>query len=159
MTKQILTHLKPATEADRKFMTDAYRQAELGYKEGGVPVGAVMVKKGVVVCAGRNRRVQEDDPVLHGETDCLRAGGIRKDYSEIDLYTTLSPCMMCVGAILNFGIKRVIIGECENFQGFISTLTDHGVEVVLLDDDACKNLMSKFIDERPELWFEDIGNA
>ena len=159
MSEHTRNRLSPANDADHQFMEEAYRQAELGYNEGGVPVGAVMVKNGAVVCAGRNKRVQENDPVLHGETDCLRAGGLRNDYSEIDLYTTLSPCMMCVGAILNFGIKRVVIGESENFPGHLSTLIDHGVEVVLMDDETCKGLMAKFIKERPDLWYEDIGDA
>lgn len=159
MTEEFRDQLMQATEADHRFMAEAYREAELGYRQGGVPVGAVMVNDGTIVARGRNKRVQEDDPVMHGETDCLRAAGIRTDYSNIDLYTTLSPCMMCTGAILNFGIRRVVIGEQENFSGNIPTLLQHGVEVVLLDDHDCKRLMARFIRERPELWYEDIGKT
>ena len=159
MSKSLHKQLAPARDSDYSFMTEAYQEAESGYGQGGVPVGAVMTKNGIVVARGRNKRVQEDDSVLHGETDCLRAAGIRDDYSEIDLYTTLSPCMMCTGAILNFGIRRVVIGENITFAGNIPTLLEHGVEVVLLDDENCKRLMSKFIEERPDLWFEDIGDA
>ena len=157
MTAGSHERLASAQDFDHKFMAEAYQQAELGFNQGGIPVGAVMVKNGTVVARGRNKRVQEDDPVMHGETDCLRAAGLRKDYAQIDLYTTLSPCMMCTGAVLNFGIQRVVIGENVSFDGNISTLVDHGVEVVLLDDENCKNLMAKFIKERPDLWGEDIG--
>ena len=144
-------------ERDIHFLEQAYQEALAGYTEGGVPVGAVMVKDGKIVARGRNKRVQEDDTVMHGETDCLRAAGLRNDYGEIDLYTTLSPCMMCTGAILHFGIKRVVVGEDTNFPGNIDFLREHGVEVVLMDDPKCKNLMSKFIAERADIWFEDIA--
>ncbi|MFT5115112.1 MAG: creatinine deaminase [Parasphingorhabdus sp.] len=142
---------------DSRFLQAAYQQAFDGYQQGGVPVGAVMVKNGEVVAGGRNKRVQEGDSVMHGETDCLRAAGLRDDYEDIDLYTTLSPCMMCTGAILHFGIKRVVVGEMENFPGNIDFLRDHGVEVVLMDNNDCKSLMKKFIQEKPEIWNEDIA--
>ena len=142
---------------DHIFLKEAYQEALSGYQQGGVPVGAVMVKDGVVVARGRNKRVQEDDPVLHGETDCLKSAGLRDDYAEIDLYTTLSPCMMCTGAILNFGVRRVVVGEDVNFPGNIQFLRENGVEVVLVDDEDCKTLMSKFIAERPDIWYEDIA--
>jgi len=146
-----------ATEQDLEFLQQAYREALEGYRQGGVPVGAVMVKNGGVIAAGRNKRVQEGDCVMHGETDCLRTAGLRDDYSEIDLYTTLSPCMMCTGAILHFGIRRVVVGEDVNFPGNINFLRSHGVEVILVDDAECKSLMEKFIRERPDLWHEDIA--
>ncbi|MDJ0955677.1 MAG: nucleoside deaminase [Arenicellales bacterium] len=145
------------TERDILFLEQAYQEALAGYNEGGVPVGAVMVKDGKIVARGRNKRIQEDDAVMHGETDCLRAAGLRNDYGEIDLYTTLSPCMMCTGAILHFGIKRVVVGEDTNFPGNIVFLREHGVEVILVDDPECKKLMSKFIAERADIWFEDIA--
>lgn len=145
------------SDKDRDFLRQAYQEAKSGYEEGGVPVGAVMVKDGVVIARGRNKRAQEGDAVMHGETDCLRTAGLRDDYAEIDLYTTLSPCMMCTGAILNFGIKRVVVGEDVNFPGNIEYLRAHGVEVVLFDDPECKALMARFIEERPDLWFEDIA--
>jgi cytosine deaminase len=144
-------------DPERDFLRQAYLEALQGYEAGGVPVGAVMVQNGQVIARGRNKRVQEGDPIMHGETDCLRSAGILEDYSDIDLYTTLSPCMMCTGAILHFGIKRVVVGESQNFPGNIKFLRDNGVEVLLIDDDECKNLMSRFIEERPDIWFEDIA--
>ena len=142
---------------DRRFMEIAREEACAGYREGGVPVGAVMVENGQIVARGRNRRVQDGNPVSHGETDCMKNAGRRPDYSKITLYTTLSPCMMCSGAILQFGIKRVVIGEDQNFPGNIGLLRGHGVEVVVLDDEECTELMSRFIAERPDLWSEDIA--
>ncbi|CAI8038306.1 Cytosine deaminase [Geodia barretti] len=116
-----------------------------------------MVRSGQIVARGRNKRVQENDPVMHGETDCLRNAGLMEDYNDTEMYTTLSPCMMCTGAILHFGIKRVVIGENINFPGNIELLLDFGVKVALADDPACKNLMAQFIRKYPELWFEDIA--
>lgn len=145
------------TERDQNFLAQAYQEALAGYAQGGVPVGAIMVKNGEVIARGRNKRVQEGDTVMHGETDCLRTAGLRDDYDEIDLYTTLSPCMMCTGAILHFGIKRVVVGEDVNFSGNIELLKARGVEVILLDDAECKALMAKFIAEKPDIWFEDIA--
>ena len=146
-----------ATEDDLRFIRLAYEEAETGYREGGVPVGAVMVENGAVVGRGHNRRVQDGNPVSHGETDCMKNAGRRPDYSKVTMYTTLSPCMMCSGTIVQFGIPRVVIGEAENFSGNIEFLRERGVEVVLLDDAECKALMSRFIAERPDLWFEDIA--
>lgn len=145
------------TDDHREFIKLAYQEAVQGYEEGGVPVGSIMVKDGEVIARGHNRRVQHGDPVSHGETDCIRNGGVREDYVDVDIYTTLSPCMMCTGAILHFGIKRVIIGEDKNFPGNIEFLTERGVEVILLEDKACIELMAKFIKERPDIWFEDIA--
>jgi len=124
--------------SDIEFVREAYQQALEGYEQGGAPIGAVMVRDGKVIARGRNKRVQEGDPVMHGETDCLRNAGIIDDYSDITLYTTLSPCMMCTGAIIHFGRQ-------------------YGVEVVLVDDDQCKQLMARFIREKPEIWYEDIA--
>ena len=149
--------LSEVMQNDLKFLRLAYEEAARGYAEGGVPVGAVMVKHSKLIARGHNRRVQHDDPVSHGETDCLRNAGIREDYGDVALYTTLSPCMMCTGAILHFGIKRVVIGENQNFSGNIDFLTERGVDVVLLDDPECIELMAKFIRERPDIWFEDIA--
>ena len=144
-------------EDDLRFLEEAWREAREGYEQGGVPVGAVMVRGGEVFVRGRNKRVQENDPVMHGETDCLRNAGILDDYSDVILYTTLSPCMMCTGAILHFGIKRVVVGENVNFPGNIALLRQHGVEVSLIDDEQCKSLMASFIEERPDIWYEDIA--
>lgn len=143
--------------SDVEFLRQAYEQALKGYQQGGAPIGAVMVRDGEVIARGRNKRIQEGDPVMHGETDCLREAGLLDHYDHIDLYTTLSPCMMCTGAILHFGIKRVVVGEDVNFAGNIDFLREHDVEVVIMDDEDCKLLMSRFIHERPDIWNEDIA--
>lgn len=142
---------------DQKFMRLAYEEAKAGYDEGGVPVGAVMVENGKVIGRGRNRRVQDDNPVSHGETDCMKNAGRRPDYSKVTMYTTLSPCMMCSGTVIQFGVSRVVIGEDQNFPGNIDFLRERGVDVTLLNDADCIALMRKFIAERPDLWYEDIA--
>jgi len=144
---------------DVTFMALALREAELGYAEGGVPIGAVMVEHGAVIGRGHNRRVQEDNPVSHGETDCMKNAGRRPNYIGVTMYTTLSPCMMCTGTIIQFGIRRLVVGEARNFSGNIELLRSRGVEVTVLDDRDCVALMSRFIAEKPELWFEDIAQA
>ncbi|MFC1478920.1 nucleoside deaminase, partial [Candidatus Margulisiibacteriota bacterium] len=136
---------------------EALEQAKKGYMEGGVPVGAIMVEDGNIIAAGYNKRVQENDPLAHGEIDCIRSAGRRQRYNNVTLYTTLAPCMMCSGTIVQFGIKKVVIGENKNFRGNIRFLKDHGIEVILMDNQDCIDLMSKFIEERPELWDEDIS--
>ncbi len=138
-------------------MRAAFEQARKSYDEGGLPIGAVMVENGAIVAAGHNRRVQDGDPTAHGEMDCLRRAGRRVRYDGITLYTTLSPCMMCSGTALQFGIPTVVVGEDRNFPGNPEFLRAHGVEVVLLNDPECISLMQRFIRERPELWDEDIA--
>ena len=145
------------TDDDHKFMRVALEEARRGYDEGGVPVGSVLVENGRLVAQGHNRRVQEGDPIAHGEMDCLRRAGRRPHYRNTVLYTTLSPCMMCAGTILQFGIPRVVVGERANFEGNCDFLAERGVDVVLLDDPDCIDLMARFIRERPELWNEDIA--
>jgi len=142
---------------DRRFLHAAYEQAQKSYREGGLPIGAVMVENGAIIAAGHNRRVQSQDPIAHGEMDCFRAAGRRSRYDSVTLYTTLSPCMMCAGTVVQFGVKRVVIGEARNFAGNPDFLREHGVEVELLDDADCIELMSRFIREQPELWDEDIA--
>lgn len=142
---------------DADFMHLAYEQARKSYDEGGLPIGAVMVEDGVVVAAGHNRRVQDGDPVAHGEMDCIRKAGRRPRYDRVTLYTTLSPCMMCAGTIVQFGIRRVVVGEERNFSGNADFLRSRGIEVVMLDSPECIDLMARFIRERPELWDEDIA--
>ncbi|HLO76276.1 MAG TPA: nucleoside deaminase [Magnetospirillum sp.] len=142
---------------DSHFMHLAYEQALKSYREGGLPIGAVMVDGGQVVAAGHNRRVQDGDPVAHGEMDCIRKAGRRPRYDGVTLYTTLSPCMMCAGTIVQFGIRRVVVGEGRNFRGNVDFLRSHGVEVVVLDSPECIGLMSRFIYEHPNLWDEDIA--
>ena len=142
---------------DADFMHLAYEQARKSYDEGGLPIGAVMVEDGVVVAAGHNRRVQDGDPVAHGEMDCIRKAGRRPRYDRVALYTTLSPCMMCAGTIVQFGIRRVVVGEERNFTGNADFLRSRGVEVVMLDSAECIDLMARFIRERPDVWDEDIA--
>jgi cytosine/creatinine deaminase len=144
-------------DADRHFMRLALEQAQKSYEEGGLPIGAVMVEDGAVIAAGHNRRVQDGDPTAHGEMDCLRRAGRRARYDGVRMYTTLSPCMMCSGTILQFGIQRVIVGEDQNFPGNIDFLQAHGVAARVLQDRECIELMARFIRERPELWDEDIA--
>jgi cytosine/creatinine deaminase len=143
--------------AHERSMRLAYEQALRSYSEGGLPIGAVMVENGEVIARGHNRRVQDGDPTAHGEMDCLRRAGRRARYEGVTMYTTLSPCMMCAGTILQFGIMDVVIGESRNFRGNPDLLRAHGVKVVVLDDPECIELMARFIREQPELWDEDIA--
>lgn len=145
------------TDPDFEFMTAALEQAEKSYREGGLPIGAVMVEDGRIVARGHNKRVQEGDPIAHGEMDCLRNAGRRRRYDNVTLYTTLSPCMMCSGTVLQFGIPRVVVGEDVTFPGNLHFLRQHGVEVRLLGDKRCMEFMERFIRENPELWDEDIA--
>jgi cytosine/creatinine deaminase len=145
------------SDADLQFLRAAYEQAVKSYNEGGLPIGAVMVEKAAVVAAGHNRRVQEGDPIAHGEMDCFRKAGRRTRYNGVTLYTTLSPCMMCSGTVLQFGLRRVVVGENRNFAGNIDFLRSHGVDVRLVDDADCIALMTRFIQEYPALWDEDIA--
>jgi cytosine/creatinine deaminase len=142
---------------DAEGMRLAYEQAKKSFDEGGVPVGAALTHKGSLLAVGHNRRVQGGDPIAHGEMDCLRKAGRRRNYKDCVLYTTLSPCMMCAGTIVQFGIKKVVVGEAETFPGNLAFLSDHGVEVMLMNDERCRSLMREFIRTKPELWFEDIA--
>lgn len=135
----------------------ALDQAKKSYSEGGIPIGSVLVKDDQIIGAGHNQRVQQLNPILHGEMDCLQNAGRQSDYSNMTLYTTLSPCMMCSGTIIQFKIKKVVIGESVNFEGNIPFLKKRGVEVTLLNDQESIDLMKKFIEEKPELWNEDIS--
>jgi cytosine deaminase len=145
------------TPADVEFMRAAYEQAKKSYDEGGLPIGAALVEDGKLVAAGHNQRVQAGDPIAHGEMDCLRKAGRRPSYRGTTLYTTLSPCMMCAGTILQFGIPRVIVGEDKNFAGNVSFLIENGVKVGILQDPDCIALMARLIAEKPDLWNEDIA--
>jgi creatinine deaminase len=142
---------------DAAFLTKALEQAQKSYDEGGLPIGAAMVENGALIGVGHNRRVQQGDPTAHGEMDCFRRVGRRPDYRGVSLYTTLSPCMMCAGTVVQFGIGRVVVGEDRSFPGNIAFLREPGVAVVLADDAQCKALMQRFIRERPALWSEDIA--
>jgi cytosine deaminase len=145
------------TESDRALLRMAVREAAQGFDEGGVPVGAVLADGDRVLATGRNRRVQNSDPIAHGEMDCLQRAGRLRSYRGLTLYTTLSPCMMCAGTIVQFGIPRVVVGEAENFAGNVDFLRSRGVEVIVVDDAESKALMRRFIAEHPDLWNEDIA--
>ncbi|HET7727960.1 MAG TPA: nucleoside deaminase [Candidatus Limnocylindrales bacterium] len=144
---------------DHDFLALAIEQARIGRDEGGVPIGAVLVADGRVLGAGHNRRVQQGSAIRHGETDALEAAGRlpASVYRRATMYTTLSPCDMCTGAILLYGIPRVVLGENRTFLGAEDLLRSRGVEVVNLDSDECKSLMDEFIAAHPEIWNEDIG--
>lgn len=137
----------------------AIEEAEKGLAEGGIPIGAVLVRNGVVIGRGHNRRVQQGSAVLHGEMDALENAGRlpASTYRECVLYTTLSPCSMCTGAILLYGIPKVVIGENRTFMGEEELLRSRGVDVEVLDDSRCVEMMTRFIAENPALWNEDIG--
>ena len=144
---------------DAGFLEIALEQARAGRSEGGVPIGAALVVDGRVFGAGHNRRVQDGSAIRHGETDALENAGRlpASVYARATMYTTLSPCHMCTGAILLYGIPRVVIGENRTFLGAENLLRSHGVEVVNLESEECVRLMAEFIAEHPEIWFEDIG--
>ena len=141
------------------FLEEALQEARLGLGEGGIPIGSVLVIDGEIVGRGHNRRVQRGSVVLHAEMDCLEgAGRLRSsEYARATLYTTLSPCDMCSGAILLYGIPRVVVGEHATFRGPEDYLQARGVELAVMDDEECMRLMEEFIRERPALWEEDIG--
>jgi creatinine deaminase len=142
---------------DREMMDLALQQARAGLAGGGVPVGAVLTAGGAVLGAGHNERVQHGDPVAHGEISCLRNAGRRASYAGTTLYTTLSPCEMCSGAILLFQISRVVVGEAETFAGDLGFLSGRGVQIVLLGDERCVAAMREFQERYPQVWLEDIG--
>ncbi len=139
------------------MMKLALHQARISLDAGGVPVGAVLAGAGEVIAAGHNERVQRGDPVAHGEISCLRNAGRRPSYLDTTLYTTLSPCQLCTGAILLFQIPRVVVGEAQSFPGDLDFLVSHGVDIVLLEDPACVAVMTEFQQRYPEIWSEDIG--
>lgn len=143
--------------ADSEMMDLALNEARASLASGGVPVGAVLASGGSVLGAGHNERVQLGDPVAHGEISCLRNAGRRHSYLDTTLYTTLSPCQLCSGAVLLFQIPRVVVGEAETFEGDLGFLTGRGVEVVLLADERCAAAMREFQTSHPEVWSEDIG--
>lgn len=142
-----------------QFMQEAIAQAQAGFDEGGIPIGSVIVHQGRIIGRGHNRRVQNGSPILHGEMDAFENAGRQPAsvYRECTLYTTLSPCSMCSGAILLYGIPRVVIGENRSFMGEEELLRSRGVELTVLDDPACIELMARFMREKPQLWNEDIG--
>lgn len=141
------------------FLQAAIDEAQTGWEEGGIPIGSVLVHDGQIIGRGHNKRIQNGSPTLHGEMDALENAGRlpASIYRESALYTTLSPCSMCSGAILLYGIPRVIVGENRTFMGEEALLRSRGVDVTVVDDPTCVSLMQRMIDERPDLWNEDIG--
>ena len=141
------------------FMQAAIEEAQKGLDEGGIPIGSVIVHDGKIIGRGHNRRVQEGSAIKHGEIDAFENAGRQpaRVYREATLYTTLSPCAMCSGAILLYGIRKIIVGEHETFMGEEELLKSRGVEVDVLHDPVCVGLMQQFIADKPELWNEDIG--
>jgi cytosine deaminase len=144
---------------DERFLAIAIEQARIGRDEGGVPIGGALVADGKVLGAGHNRRVQLGSAIRHGETDAMEVAGRlpASVYRRATMYTTLSPCDMCTGTILLYGIPRVVMGENETFVGGEDYLRARGVEVVNLDSEECKQLMRDFIRDHPDIWNEDIG--
>ena len=141
------------------FMDAAVAEAQAGFDEGGIPIGSVLVYRGEIIGRGHNRRLQRGSPTLHGEMDALENAGRQPAavYRECTIYTTLSPCSMCSGAILLYGIPQVIVGENRTFLGEEEWLRSRGVRVEVLDDARCVGLMARFVAARPEVWDEDIG--
>lgn len=144
------------TADDQKFMALAVAEARKGLAAGGIPIGSVLTRGGQLVGAGHNQRVQQLDPILHGEMDALRNAGRQRSYKDTVIYTTLSPCMMCSGTIVQFGIPRVVIGENKTFGGNEEFLRSRGIDVVVLNDPDCIAMMEHFIKTQPQLWNEDI---
>lgn len=135
----------------------AYQAAQKSLAEGGIPIGAALARDGVVIASGHNERVQNADPIAHGEMSALRTAGRQKSYRDTTLYTTLAPCAMCAGTIIQFKIPRVVVGEARTFDGELGLLRSRGVEVVVLDDKRCVDMMRTFQSENPDLWSEDIA--
>lgn len=147
------------TDSPDPFLAAAIEEARAGLAEGGIPIGSVLVIDGEIVGRGHNRRVQQGSAVLHAEMDCLEQAGRLSavEYQRAVLYSTLSPCDMCSGAALLYGIPRIVVGENRTFQGPEDYVRGRGVDVDILDDPTCIELMAEFIEAKPELWNEDIG--
>ena len=139
-----------------EFMQAAIDEALLGRSQGGIPIGSVLVRNGQIVGRGHNKRVQEDSAIKHGEMDCLTNAGRQRSYRDTVIYSTLMPCYMCAGTIVQFKIPKVIVGESRTFDGAREFMESHGVEVVVLDLDECVAMMQEFIEAEPALWNEDI---
>lgn len=139
------------------FMQCAIEEAKKGLAEGGIPIGSVLIRNGQIVGRGHNMRVQENDPLAHAEIVCIRNAGRLGSYSDTLLYSTLMPCYLCAGAVVQFGIKKVIVAESKNFPGGAEFMKEHGVEVTDLGIYECIEMMERFVRDRPDLWYEDIG--
>ncbi len=139
------------------FLNEAIKEAKKGLSEDGIPIGSVLVKKGQIIGRGHNKRIQENNPMIHAEIDCLMNAGRIGSYKDTVLYSTLMPCYLCAGAVVQFGIKKIIAGESQTFSGAVEFMKSHGVEVIDLNNEECIQMMSNFIESHPELWNEDIG--
>jgi len=142
---------------DAAFIEETYREARRGGDAGGIPIGAVLVRDGAIIGRGHNQRIQLGDPILHGEMDALRNAGRQRSYRKTTLYTSLSPCLMCAGTIVQFKIPRVVICENVSFSGNEAFLAEHGVEIAMINDERFIHMMNQFIVAHPEEWNEDIG--
>jgi creatinine deaminase len=143
---------------DRALLREALEEARIGLREGGLPIGSVLAdRNGRIVSRGHNLRVQTGDPTAHAETVCIRNAGRRRDWTELTVVSTLSPCIMCTGTALLYRIPRVVIGENRNFMGAEDLFRQRGVELVVLDDAECIQMMAEFIRAHADLWNEDIG--
>ncbi len=151
--------MRTNTKWNQNSFEQAVIQAQKSLDEGGVPVGSALDIDGEIIATGHNERVQKGDPIAHGEMSCLRAAGRQKSYKKAVLYTTLAPCAMCAGTIVQFGIPLVVVGEAETFPGELDFLRSRGVEVAVLNDDRCKQMMQEFQERYPEVWAEDIGES
>ena len=151
--------MRSNADDDRRWLAVALEQAQIGWDEGGIPIGAALVHGGELVAVGRNRRVQQGSVIRHGETDCLENAGrlTARTYRASVLYTTLSPCFMCAGTVLLYQIPRIVVGENRTFEISEELLRSHGVQVDVLDDVECHTLMQRLIADQPGLWNEDIG--
>lgn len=139
------------------FMEAAFNEARMSLAEGGIPIGAVLVRENVIIGRGHNQRVQRNDPLAHAEIECIRNAGRIKTYKDTILYTTLMPCYLCAGAIVQFGIERVVVGESRTFRGAEDFMKNFWVSVDDWDLDECIDLMKDFVEKNPQLWNEDIG--
>ena len=136
----------------------ALKEAQVGFDEGGIPIGAALFHRdGHLLASGRNRRVQQNDPSVHGETDAFRRAGRQRSYRDTIMVTTLAPCWYCSGLIVQFGIGAVVVGESKTFRGGLDWLRERGVQIIELDSPDCRQLLQSFIDKHPEVWNEDIG--
>ncbi|HEY3664242.1 MAG TPA: nucleoside deaminase [Chthoniobacterales bacterium] len=143
--------------SEKELMEAAIAQARKSLSEGGIPIGSALARNGELLAVGHNKRVQDDDPVTHAEIDCLRNAGRIGSFRDTVLYSTLMPCYLCGGAVVQFGIPKVIVGESRTFPGGPEFMRSHGVEVIDLDLPECTEMMRQFIAGHPELWNEDIG--
>jgi len=140
-----------------EFLEAAIEEAKKSYTQGGIPIGSVLVKDGKIIGRGHNQRVQKNDPMAHAEIDCLRNAGRIGSYKDTVLYSTLMPCYLCGGAVVQFGINKVIVGESRTFEGSEEFMKQHEVEIINLDNNECITMMTEFIENNHDLWFEDIG--